>query len=771
MAPTQPPPSSAPSASSSAPAPLRKFTLHPPSIIGSASPITAATNYSGLYSVQMLTAARQALISARQSAAERHGIRDANRRNLAERQANEKRVAEEQAKQKETERKRKRDEDERRERERQERVERERQEREREELAQRKKEEEAYQKQVQLEEEAKRLKDENERQEALARAREAKEKKRIEDEARAEEERKVKEQQAQAQASAAPSQPPADDTSATAATLGAGLDQNDAEERPDVLQDVKMEDVATFAPGDVQTQPLTAGLATAASTNPVASAASDALFEGDDDEGQVKVPLRLEKKRKRDHVIDSDASDSDDQPLVAKARKLEAPNSSGAPSASPALQTNGTTSTSAARPASQGASTTKINNSTPRQTAVERKLQEEKFVKHSIPIKPPAPGTATAFYLPSHSLVPPQQHSELPEPTPKRQADVTGDFSIAKPGTQIAFNTFHTWAESYLRPFGEDDLAFLAPKPHDVTPYIIPPLGKHYTEVWEEEDSGLPVASTSAYASPLEPPPLTRTKPEHLTEDASGAEHVTLGPLSERLVAALAFDEGGDEEEELDGAEGRVNGQIDRRSAVTDRGIVVPDKRTIVDAVELEERIKRELRFIGLLPEDDVDWSLREDDEVSSALRACQRQLYHQTTLNEARKAVLSGIVKDRMAYQDFETARDAQERIIENGWSKRQKVDKKKKSKRERERDRRERHHAGGGHEEHSSLTTGKHMSLALLEAMDKRNRLIGSLQPLFDDEEEQGRFYGLPEKSVYEGVEEKILEQEEQDEAFSLL
>lgn len=84
--------------------------------------------------------------------------------------------------------------------------------------------------------------------------------------------------------------------------------------------------------------------------------------------------------------------------------------------------------------------------------------------QHSIPIRPPAPGTATAFYLPSQSLVPPKPASVPAAPTPKRQADVRGDFSIAKPGAQIAHHTFSTWVESFLRPYGEDDLAFLAPK-------------------------------------------------------------------------------------------------------------------------------------------------------------------------------------------------------------------------------------------------------------------------------------------------------------------
>ena len=50
--------------------------------------------------------------------------------------------------------------------------------------------------------------------------------------------------------------------------------------------------------------------------------------------------------------------------------------------------------------------------------------------------------------------------------------------------------------------------------------------------------------------------------------------------------------------------------------------------------------------------------------------------------MNEARKAILMSLVKDRMAYQDYETARDAQERVIEQGWQKRLRTDVKKKKK-----------------------------------------------------------------------------------------
>lgn len=132
-----------------------------------------------------------------------------------------------------------------------------------------------------------------------------------------------------------------------------------------------------------------------------------------------------------------------------------------------------------------------------------------------------------------------------------------------------------------------------------------------------------------------------------------------------------------------------------------------------------------------------MDWASRQDDEVSASLRACQRLLQRQTILNEARKSVLSSIVKDRMAYQDYETTRDAQERVIESGWTKRQRAGKKK-----------------GKGKERDKPTDGPKppVSLSLLSAVEKRHKLVSLFRPFFEDEEDKGRFWGIPETSVYE-------------------
>ena len=190
-----------------------------------------------------------------------------------------------------------------------------------------------------------------------------------------------------------------------------------------------------------------------------------------------------------------------------------------------------------------------------------------------------------------------------------------------------------------------------------------------------------------------------------------------------------------------------------------------------MDSVDLEDRIRRELNYLGVFPWEppnvlngplssasktpvlgsgnlgsnvmnrhgEIDWSLRTDDEISAALRACQRQLRDQMNVNENRKIKLAEIVRDRLAYQEFETLRDALEKQIETGWIRRQRHHGKRKVK-------------GKGVEKvppiellRSSLPEG------LVSALEKRRRLVDSVAPLFQHAE-AGQFRGLPTNRVFE-------------------
>ncbi|GAB1310213.1 Transcriptional regulator [Madurella fahalii] len=92
-----------------------------------------------------------------------------------------------------------------------------------------------------------------------------------------------------------------------------------------------------------------------------------------------------------------------------------------------------------------------------------------------------------------------------------------------------------------------------------------------------------------------------------------------------------------------------------------------------LDYSQVDERIKQELRHIGflpLLPHDPAnpsappqpdpsataDYDGHYDDEVAARLRLLQSRLREQALLNGARKARLTELVKERMAYQEYQT-------------------------------------------------------------------------------------------------------------------
>jgi transcriptional adapter 3 len=118
-------------------------------------------------------------------------------------------------------------------------------------------------------------------------------------------------------------------------------------------------------------------------------------------------------------------------------------------------------------------------------------------------------------------------------------------------------------------------------------------------------------------------------------------------------------------------------------------------------------------------------------------------------------------IVKDRMAYQEYETARDAQERVIEAGWHKRQRTDSKKKKKGTQKDKDRSSNKVAVVEEDPSKVP----ISPVLMEAVEKRNALVESFKPFFEEDGGKSRWWGIPETSVYEGMMESIEEDEDEE------
>jgi hypothetical protein len=117
------------------------------------------------------------------------------------------------------------------------------------------------------------------------------------------------------------------------------------------------------------------------------------------------------------------------------------------------------------------------------------------------------PNVVFALSLPNSSssannfanLIPTRQPIPIPAPPqPKRQKDVNQDFSVVKNVAQtVQWSTFWTGIETYIRDVGEEDIAMLTFRPDDRDVFDMVPLGRHYQDIWDEEDASLPFSQSS----------------------------------------------------------------------------------------------------------------------------------------------------------------------------------------------------------------------------------------------------------------------------------
>ena len=192
----------------------------------------------------------------------------------------------------------------------------------------------------------------------------------------------------------------------------------------------------------------------------------------------------------------------------------------------------------------------------------------------------------------SRPIVPPRPGVQKPlKPGPKRQADVDEDFSNVKAPNQTAFTTFWSSVEPYLREIREDDLAMLGFKADAPESFEIPPKGRHYTEVWDEEDDK-PPGTTPRFNVPnmRGAGPMGHFTPAmELRDEVLGDEFKGLGPIAERVIAAMIADKEG-----MEAKREAVKGRM------AEDGSREPLK---YDVLDLEDRVKREARSVMLLGE------------------------------------------------------------------------------------------------------------------------------------------------------------------------
>jgi len=342
------------------------------------------------------------------------------------------------------------------------------------------------------------------------------------------------------------------------------------------------------------------------------------------------------------------------------------------------------------------------------------------------------------------------------------------------PGGQVQVTTFYTSIEPWIRPIKEEDIGFLEFTGDEVDPLVMPKLGRHYSEQWEEEDVALyggPLPSTVAVrvgarnhaSSPNAP--LPRWEPSTLMEAETITEERGHGPLTERLVSALIPMHNATEWRGVKAAEEAMEGRPGTNGAAA---AAARDKLNVAD---LEERIKNVLRFHGLLNEI-PDFSEAVDDPIATALRHAQRELRTVLATNKARRSRLAAIARDRLGYQEYIELRDSIDKNITTLYSKLQKKDGPKANKKKKK------------SMELNGMPNGVLTGVSALPpcpaaiglSQDEQNRLsvpeqanqlvktrrqwVDTVGGVFEEKQREtpGRIWGLPKTSVFIGVDQQV-------------
>ncbi|OZJ01705.1 hypothetical protein BZG36_05267 [Bifiguratus adelaidae] len=286
-----------------------------------------------------------------------------------------------------------------------------------------------------------------------------------------------------------------------------------------------------------------------------------------------------------------------------------------------------------------------------------------------------------------------------------------------KPKDQVPIATYWSSLETYFRPLTEEDRAFLEEKRDDTDAYTIPPLGTFYLDAWAEDERNiLPALEQSRFTSLIHDTSLSgsmsplrsnsvdtvahRYVPDYrylapgekITEDHLQSDDISCGQLTERILSSLVNESDDTIVDENDVLVKREPGWDAANGSSDDDDVdepLTPSNRVdgslgkgVVDTSTFEDRLRRELQFIGLIGEEDIDWKSREDDEVCAEIRRLQKKLKQQVEENDVRKLKLLKVVDLHLSYQEYHKILDQLDSQIEQSYMKRFRAPKSKKRK-----------------------------------------------------------------------------------------
>ncbi|KAL9532699.1 Chromatin-remodeling complexes subunit [Sphaerulina musiva] len=249
-------------------------------------------------------------------------------------------------------------------------------------------------------------------------------------------------------------------------------------------------------------------------------------------------------------------------------------------------------------------------------------------------------------------------------------------YNNAKPANQVNFSTFQTYVEPYIRPFTEEDVAFLKERGDRVGPYTMPAFGpKGYKEIWAAEEN-LSGQGLEAPKQERNEPNEARGSMDDMDDDIADQDTVSMGPVMSRMLSIIrpqpSTSTKKDEGEDANGDTSMTNGDDDAIMALingtTDEQKPVtylpgdhpkPDLPKL-DYDTLEQRALQEFRYLGIIPPNATpNFDLHEDNEVAARLRTLQHELKIVSRRNNIRKARVLELTEERMAMQEYANISD----------------------------------------------------------------------------------------------------------------
>lgn len=174
---------------------------------------------------------------------------------------------------------------------------------------------------------------------------------------------------------------------------------------------------------------------------------------------------------------------------------------------------------------------------------------------------------------------------------------MTEDFSNTKAPSQVLVTTFYSSIEPYIRPIKEEDVGLLEHTGDEVEPYVMPKLGRHYLEVWEDQDLGImppvllehPTAPSSLFSAPT-----PKWDPSTLADRDLDVEEKGHGALTERVISALLPIPDMGVWKGVKAAEDAMEGRPGGSGAAAAR-------KERLNVTDLEARIRDMMRYHGLI--------------------------------------------------------------------------------------------------------------------------------------------------------------------------